>query len=232
MPKVEEKTNHNIPYSKYKISQNFKQEVQVDKPKPIKKDYALLSNIILKAIYSSSKNSGWIIISEKSSSKTHMLGIGDKFKSYELKQIFDRYVIFSKNNQEYKVTLSKEMEIKTTKVEEKKKSKNNNTSNFEVTREIINSYVKDFDKIWKHIAIKEYKRDGKIIGFKVYGLSKNSIFKELGLKKGDIITSVNNVELKTYQDAFDIYKNIEYIDDVQISILRKNKPMELEYEIK
>ena len=102
-----------------------------------------------------------------------------------------------------------------------------------VSREYLNLYISNSDKIWREILIKETKDSkGKINGFKVKGLSKKSVFKKLGLKKGDIIKIVNNIELKSYDDAFGIYKKIDKIQDLNIEILRGNTEMELYYEIK
>jgi general secretion pathway protein C len=53
----------------------------------------------------------------------------------------------------------------------------------------------------------------------------------LGLRKGDIIKAVNNIELKSYNDAFSIYKKINKINNLNILILRNDREMELDYEI-
>lgn len=71
-----------------------------------KKQYKLTSNIKLKAIYSmQEKNDGWIIIGEKSSNKTYILGLNDIHKGYKLKEISIDHVLFEKNSTEYKLTL-------------------------------------------------------------------------------------------------------------------------------
>jgi len=82
----------------------------------------------------------------------------------------------------------------------------------------------------KHKNVEQ--KDGKIDGFKINRIANKSIFKELGLRKGDIIKGVNNIILKSYADAFKLYKNINKIDNLNFTILRDNQIMEMEYDIK
>ena len=73
--------------------------------------------------------------------------------------------------------------------------------------------------------------DGKITGFRINSVTKNSVFDKLGLKQGDIIKSVNNIAMSNYQDAFNMYNKINTIKYFNMKIIRNNKEMELDYEI-
>jgi type II secretory pathway component PulC len=53
----------------------------------------------------------------------------------------------------------------------------------------------------------------------------------LGLREGDVIIKANNIELKSYKDAIDIYNGLDQLDAVQIVVLRENQEVELVYEI-
>ena len=198
----------------------------------------MISSILLKAIYANSNNRGWIIIAEKSSSKTHILGIGESFKNYTLKSVYVKYVIFTNGSREYKLELLTDDEkvMYTIKKNIPKKVLKKNIEKIDnmvlVQRTFLDKYIKNPEKIWKEIAIKEIKKDGKIDGFKINRISYKSVFEKLGLKQGDIIKSINNIELKSYADAFKIYKQIGSLDNLNFLILRNNKEMELEYEIK
>jgi len=100
--------NNNFEYKKYQVEKSLKQKskiIKVKKKKVKKKEYKLISSILLKGIYSTANNQGWIIISEKSSSKTHMLSINESFKDYVLKLVHPKYVIFTKGDKEYKLSL-------------------------------------------------------------------------------------------------------------------------------
>ncbi|MEA3384305.1 MAG: hypothetical protein U9Q20_06520 [Campylobacterota bacterium] len=246
LPKVYESSLENddyaIEYKKYQLLYSFKdknKEIKkvVEPKKEIKKEYKLISNILLKAIYSTSSNTGWIVIAENKSNKTHILSVSDSFKKYELKSIHKDYVIFENNNKEYKLSLVNDKSIKkytTTKVKDEVKSNKIELVDdvYSIKKNILTDYIKTPAKIWKEISIKEIFKNGKIDGFKVLRVSKKSVFKDLGLMKNDIIKSVNNIKLNSYSDAFKVYKQIEKIENLNLIILRDGQELELEYEIK
>ena len=62
-------------------------------------------------------------------------------------------------------------------------------------------------------------------------IDPNSQLATLGLKKGDIIIKVNNKVLKTYNDVFGIYNNIDKLDAINLVVQRNNQEVELTYEI-
>ncbi len=53
----------------------------------------------------------------------------------------------------------------------------------------------------------------------------------LGIQKGDIIIKANNIELKSYKDALNLYGKINDLDTIQIVILRNNQEKEIVYDI-
>ena len=234
------KQSSNLPYKRYEIKAAFstnkivKKEVKV---KQKKQSYTILNNINLIAIYSMSNNSGYIIIQEKNKNDTIILSQNESFKNYKLKKIYKNYVVFSKNNKEYKLSI----------VDETKKDKYEVVSQDETTRTVkeisinddkvtikrtlIDNYIQNFDKIWQDISISDVRTSSGLDGFRVSKIKPNTPFAKIGLKKGDIIKSINNIKLKSYNDAFKIYKQINKIKSLNIEILRDNNPMEIYYEI-
>lgn len=192
-----------------------------------------LSKYILKAIYSTSSNSGWIIIESKSSKDTTILQQLEEFNGYTLTKLYKKYVIFEKNSKEYKLELPKEENL-TYKIENNNSIKENivvKEGSVAVQRDYLNTYVNDLGKVWKDIAIQEIRENGKIDGFKINGVNKNSVFEKLGLKKNDIIKSINGNILKSYADAFKIYNGINKLNYLRLEVLRNNEVVELNYEI-
>ncbi len=230
-------SNSNISYQKY---DGFYSKVSIIKSRPKidrkieKKDIQTLSRYALKAIYSTASNSGWITIEEKSNKKSIILEQYEKFNGYTLTKLYKNYVLFEKNLKEYKLELPKEKEVsyeiekKTSSGKEKIIVSGNSVS---VNRNYLNSYVKNLDKVWKDIAIKDIRKDGKVEGFKINSINKNSVFGKLGLKQNDVIKSVNGTEIKSYADAFKIYNKINSLEYLSLEILRNNEMMELNYEV-
>jgi len=238
LPMKSENTMQNLSFNAYKINETFKEKrVKKEVIAPKAKEYQLKENIVLQAIYASSGQKGWIVIYENSTKKTHILTLGEKFKAYLLDKIYNKYVIFTKNGQNYKLGLEGEEEDKytiekITSTKQDKKDIEYHDGSYVVKRDLVGQYTKNIDTVFKEIQIQEITKNGKIDGFKINGLSNKSIFKKLGLLKGDIIKQVNNIELKSYNDAFKIYNQMDKIDILNFQIIRNNQPMEIEYEIR
>jgi general secretion pathway protein C len=229
-----------LDYDIYNIKKLYNNDkiIKQQKAQEEPQNYSTLKNIKLKAIYATKDTKGWTVLTNKNNI-THILHTNEKFKKYTLMKVFANYVIFSKDKKEYVVQLQKKSKIIHIKDEV---ISNYNTKYDEniialddklsIKRAYLNSYINNSDKIWKSISVKENKNSlNQIDGFKVTRIKKNSVFNSLGLKKGDIIKTVNNIKLKSYNDAFKIYKKINNIKDLNMKIIRDNENMELNYEI-
>ena len=201
-----------------------------------------INNMLLKGLYGN-KSRAFVIIAMKAKPKvTEILSIGEVFHGYTLKEVSLKSAIFDRNGRDYILYLENApkksnsfiKKVAPKKYPKKVKPKTASpiaSSSREVRREDISYYANNPDKIWQDISINEVM-DGKTIkGFKVTRINSISIFAMLGLKRGDLIISANNVELKTYRDVIGIYEKINDLDTVQIIVIRNNQEMELVYEI-
>ena len=185
-----------------------------------------ITNMVLKGLYGVG-NKGFAIIAMKSNEKkTSIIGIGENYQGYILKYISSRSVTFTKNGSDFVLSL---VNIKNSSAVTKFIKSEESSS--VVSRKDIAYYSKNPNKIWKNISLQEVMKGKKINGFKVTKISSNSKFASLGLKKGDVIIKANNIIIKSYRDAMEIYKNIDNLDTIQIVVIRDNKEVELEYEI-
>ena len=228
-------SNVNLTYQKY---DGFYSNVKIDTPKIDKKikikAIETLSKYQLKAVYSTASNGGWAIIQEKSSNKSTILEQYEKFSGYTLTKLYKKYIVFEKNLKEFKIELPLDKKV-TYKVENKTTLGNQNLivneDSMKIERSYLNSYVNNLEKVWKDISIKDIRKAGKIEGFKIDKVNKNSIFGKLGLKKDDVIKGINRKKITSYADAFKIYNEINRLKYLTIEVLRNNEIVELDYEI-
>lgn len=220
----------------YKKYVGFYSTISVTTPKINKKiqkqEFNALSKYQLKAVYSTSSNAGWAIIQEKSSSKSTILEQYQKFNGYTLTKLYTNYIVFEKNLKEFKIELRTNKKIS---YEINNSSTKENIivdeNSVKIKRKYLNSYVNDLNKVWKDIAIKDIRKNGKIDGFKVNSVNQTSIFGKLGLKKNDVIKGINGKIITSYADAFKIYNEINNVEYLSIEVLRNNEIVELNYEI-
>lgn len=227
---------NSMKYRSYKVSNSFGLVTNKKKkpPKAPPKEVLRIDSLILHALYGDDIH-GFIVFAEKKAPLANIiLALNHDYKGYKLTHIKPQSAILEKGGKAYEL-LFKELTSSIPLQNRVSVPIPKDLGNTDVVRAVskkdVMHYAKNFDSIWKNIAIKEIKKDGKIDGFKVISVNKSSIFARLGLLRGDIITSVNNQSLKSYADAFNIYNNIKDYDSLKISIIRNKQKKELEYEI-
>jgi general secretion pathway protein C len=201
---------------------------------------ASMRGIKLLALYNASDA---LVVTVEKANKTTVLSKGDEIDGFKLSSASLNYAIFTKGGKEFKLNIS---QIKSTNkgsaITPVKKTivspKNNKKGIIEedgkklINRNLLTSYTKDVDKIWKDIGIGENKIDGKLNGFKINFVKKGSDFEKLGLKRGDILTAINAEELNSYGAAMTFFKDIENIENLTLTVQRNGRSEDLEYEIK
>jgi type II secretion system protein C len=210
------------------INRSFSNVKAVKKaPKKSSKKRSALEGVVLKAIYlEESSGSGFVTIEDKSAS--YFLSKGEKYKGYKLIEIGESEAVFQDGSGEY--TLSMDNAMKS--IDELMDIVEETPPTSSVSREEIIEYSKNIENIWKNITIVEVIKDKKVHGYKVININEESIFfKELGIRKDDIIQSIDGKVIQSYKDALEAYKKIKTIESLRLGVLRGGNMMELYYEI-
>jgi type II secretion system protein C len=237
LPEIGVEAKNNIscvmPYQRIDFK-NMLEHILVKK-KEIKKNISDIINIndlILKGLYGNEKYGYVIIATKKHPNKTSIISIGESYQGYKLKSIYLDYVIFTKNCRDYILRLKQKKKNinRITRVSYTNKNKNTDLIKI-VNRKDVTYYTHHFPEIWRDIAIDEIKQNGKLKGFIIKRIRLGSKMAQLGLQKGDIILGANNVRFSSYNDVMNLYKNIKYIDTLNLIIKRGNEEKEITYEV-
>jgi len=240
----------NLTSYSYRLAHKQKEKRRVAPPKPTPKPIVKISMRGYRLTGIMSLGDRASIIIEKGG-RSHVLALGEDIDRFKFIRVKGESAFFKKNGQEFKLTMGSKIpnpagakQLKnfskafTDRKSVKRESRGRDKFGIEkiddvtiIPRDLLSSYTKDVNKIWKVIGIGEHRKNGKLDGFVVNFVKKGSVFDHIGLKKGDILKSVNGEELDGYNSAFSIFRNIDNIDDLTITVLRKNRVMELEYEI-
>ena len=68
-------------------------------------------------------------------------------------------------------------------------------------------------------------------GFKIFAIAKDSVFNKLGVQNGDVIKSVNGIELSSPDKALEAYSRLRNASKLSLDLLRKGQSETLEYTI-
>jgi len=210
-------------------------------PKKPKKQSGTIRDIVLLGIYNAPDQ---VVVTIKYKGKTKVLGSGESVNGFILKSAGNNYAVFEKDGKSYRVLLhekkSKKGSIRPTASATVPSSLPERESDGGIVdagdrkivdRALIEEFTANPEDIYKNIGIKEVKRNGKIEGFRITFVRRGSPFAKLGLRRGDVLIAVNGQELDSYKTAFDAYRGIDDAQGLTLKIKRRNKEMELEYEI-
>ena len=217
-------------------------------PAPLKKQptniAGSIKDITLLAIYNSKDTT---VITVEYKRKTKVLARGDEINGFILEGAGNNFATFSKDTKTYRVNLVKSKRSTGTSSSIKPSSKTVSSSSKDsskiegdvtdagdhkiIDKSLFDHYAKNMDDIYKNIGIAEVKQGGKIKGFRITFVRRGSPFAKLGVKRGDVIKSINGQEINSYNAAFETYKNIQNVENLTMVIKRGKEEMELEYEI-
>jgi general secretion pathway protein C len=200
-------------------------------PAPVKKlptkIVGSIKDITLLAIYNSEDTT---VITVEYKRKTKVLARGDEINGFVLEGAGSNFATFSKDSKTYRVDLLKSKKstdtrssIKSASRTEPVPAEDSSKVKGEVTdagdhkiidKSLLDHYAKNMDDIYKNIGISEVKKDGKIKGFRITFVRRGSPFAKLGIKRGDVIKSINGQEINSYNAAFEVYKNIQKVENL------------------
>jgi len=101
-----------------------------------------------------------------------------------------------------------------------------------VARSDIQDSLKNINKLLTQARIRPHLKDGKPDGFVLSYIKANSFFTKLGLKRGDIVESINGKQINTPEDAFSFYQALESGAPLSMEISRGGKPKTINYRFK
>ena len=101
-----------------------------------------------------------------------------------------------------------------------------------IARSEIQASLKNINKLLTQARIRPHLKDGKPDGFALSYIKANSFFTKLGLRRGDIIKSINGKQINTPEDAFSFYQALESGAPLSMEISRGGKPKTINYRFK
>ena len=101
-----------------------------------------------------------------------------------------------------------------------------------ISRREIEAITKDPGIMFRQIRLIPYVKDGKTQGFIFEWVKPGSIFHRIGLRKGDILVSINNQTIKSGEDAFRLLQVLRNENTLKIVVKRGLSNREILVRIK
>jgi hypothetical protein len=98
----------------------------------------------------------------------------------------------------------------------------------EIERKTIDGLLASPASLAPHARIVPAIKDGQTLGYKLYGIRPNSLYKLLGFKNGDLVRSVNGREIDNIDTAMATYEQLRTQSEFRVVFERRDQPRELE----
>lgn len=192
------------------IKTNFSKVYKEDKP-----SMRNIENLKIIAIVSGSKKVALI----SQSGEIRNIMIGNKIGDYKVKDIMRNYITLARGEEIKKLSFQ---------FESTEASQNLTKSNNKVfTKREIEKLTKDPAFLFQEIRLRPFIENGKTKGFAFEWIKPGSVFEKAGIKQGDILISINNMEIKSGEDAFKILQALRNEPNIRVSLLRDGEIIDI-----
>jgi general secretion pathway protein C len=188
-------------------------------------------NLNLLGTITGDEEEAYAVIEDAAAKQQDLFRIGDTIQNATLKMILREKVVLNVNGKDEILKIEKVLEgqqnIKTRAANVRRGS----SQNIAVKRSQMESAVKDVNNLMKQIRIRPNFRNGKPDGLRLTGIRPDSIFYNMGLKSGDVLTGVNGKDIESVEDVFKLYQNLQSSSNVQLQIKRRGQLKTIDYKI-
>jgi len=172
----------------------------------------------------------YAVIEDTAERRQNLYRIGDSIQNATLKMILREKVVLRVNGKDEILGIEEVHGSQTTRIS----SKGTDiaaSQDIALKRSQIESAVKDVNTLMKQIRIRPHFRNGKPDGLRLTGIRPNTIFYNMGLKSGDIITGVNSNNIESVDDVLKLYQNLQSSSNVRLQIKRRGQPKTINYTV-
>jgi len=231
----ENETRHPLSYYSAVTERNlFQTNTDVDS-RPEKLDIEALEPTDLKldllGTITGDKKEAYAVIEDTTTKQQSLFRIGDTIQNATVKMILREKVVLNVNGKDEILKIEKNREGSKTFNSKAAGLATERSQNIAVKRSQMISAVKDVNNLMKQIRIRPNFRNGKPDGLRLTGIRPNSIFYNMGLKSGDVLTGVNGKDIESVDDVFKLYQDLQSSSRVQLQIKRRGQLKTIDYHI-
>jgi len=101
-----------------------------------------------------------------------------------------------------------------------------------VGRELLLENFANVGSLSSQATVTPYFLQGQQQGFRLSQLKAGGVLQQIGLQEGDVLQTVNGLNIHTPQEALQAYQQLQTESTVRLNILRNNSPTTLTYELR
>ena len=186
------------------------------------------------------EESAYAVIEDDKKKQQNLFRIGDAVENATLKMILREKVILSVSGRDEILEIEKADQsgnarrptsTTTTRGKASETTAVPQTQRINLKRSMLEEATGDMNRLMKDVSIQPHFEDGKADGLRLSRVSRDSIFRKMGLRRGDVITGVDGQSIESVDDALSLYDRLQSATNVKVEIKRRGQPQILDYSI-
>lgn len=150
--------------------------------------------------------------------------IGEKVGDFEVVDIKKNSIVLKKGNE--RKTLSYSIESLSS-----PSGKSFQVQKTEFSKREIERLTNDPGVLFQEIRLRPVVEEGKTRGFAFDWIKQGSIFERAGVRQGDVLQAINNIEIKSGEDAFRILQALRNEPSLKVTLLRGGQNIDINLRI-
>lgn len=100
---------------------------------------------------------------------------------------------------------------------------------WQISRAVADNARANLNSLLQTARVVPELKDGQTVGFKLVEMEKGSLLEKIGLKVGDLIVEINQVELNSPEKALQIFQQVREANNISLGLIRNGQPETFEY---
>jgi general secretion pathway protein C len=110
--------------------------------------------------------------------------------------------------------------------------KKTSENNYEVQRGTVDSLLNNMSALSRAARIVPELKDGRAAGFRLFSVRPDGPFALIGLQNGDVISSINGLEMNSPDQALMVYTKLKSASHLSVGLERNGQKITKEYNIR
>jgi len=102
---------------------------------------------------------------------------------------------------------------------------------YRVDRSLVDRLLANQAQLMRAARIIPHSEGGRVVGVKLYGIRRNSLFNRLGIQNGDMLRTINGFDMTSPDKALEAYSRLRTADNLSVNVVRRGEAMTLDYNI-
>lgn len=199
-------------------------------------------------IVSQDASSSIAILKNEQTDQTTMLRTGERILDFTLSQVLDNHIVLKRGDLTYKIYLgrgriaravepARETPEAPPPVPEKEPAEKPGESSDVIRMEFNRAEMErrlqtELPLIMQDARFVPNMVNGRVSGFRITRLPEQSIISQIGIRRNDIIKTINDVELNSVEGMLDLYMRFQNESRFEVTIERSGKTLRLLYILK